>query len=198
MKLIIGLGNPGAKYINTRHNIGFWVVDAWGAFENINFENTPKFKAEIAKINNSLRLVKPQTFMNLSGEAVINLVQFFQVPLSEIVVFHDEIDLPIGIVRVKQGGGNAGHNGLKSLSQHLGSPDFWRIRIGVGRPSAERPDFEVADYVLGKPQESETNKYIIAIDEILDVRALIAEGKMEEVKQHFHKLEKLAMLKNKN
>lgn len=188
MKLIVGLGNPGTKYQNTRHNVGFWVVDAWAAYENITFIVDKKFKAEIAKLNNDLRLIKPQTFMNLSGEAVGTLCKYFQVSPAEVLVIHDEIDLPSGVARVKFGGGNAGHNGLKSISQYLGTNDFWRLRLGVGRPI--NIEHEVSDFVLGKPDENDEGLIIEIIDDILELSEKIIGGKIEEVKQFFHLREK--------
>ena len=152
MVLVVGLGNPGKKYDRTRHNAGFHVVDAladahgFPAFRE-------KFSAVIAKgsvQSQDTTLLKPQTFMNLSGESVQPAQAFLKVPLASIVVVHDELDIPFGEVRVKVGGGSAGHNGLKSLTQRLGSPEYVRVRVGIGRaPAGYRGD--VADWVLSEP-----------------------------------------------
>ncbi|MDD3288636.1 MAG: aminoacyl-tRNA hydrolase [Alphaproteobacteria bacterium] len=145
--LIVGLGNPGPDYLLNRHNVGFMVVDAIAASGEIHGQQK-KFKAEIAQsVIGEVRciLMKPHTFMNLSGEAVSEAARFYKIDASDIIVFHDDIDLVFGDVRVKQGGGNAGHNGLKSLDAHIGK-DYWRVRIGVGHPGEKK---QVSDYVLG-------------------------------------------------
>ncbi len=134
-RLIIGLGNPGTKYHHTRHNIG------WDTFEELSFANElrwqEKFKGEFAVHQNGsekIYFLKPQTFMNLSGESAQPLMAFFKITLENILVVHDELDLPFGTIAFKKGGGLAGHNGLKSLAASLGSQDFKRVRIGIGRP----------------------------------------------------------------
>ena len=144
MWLFVGLGNPGGEYQGHRHNVGFMAVEAiadGAAFKR-------KFQGQLSEVKlggEKAALLMPQTFMNLSGESVGAAARFYKIPPARIVVFHDEIDLAPGDIRVKQGGGNAGHNGLKSIQQHLGTPDFWRVRIGVGRPAAGG---DVSDYVL--------------------------------------------------
>jgi PTH1 family peptidyl-tRNA hydrolase len=149
MHLIVGLGNPGRKYEGNRHNVGFMAVDELRRAEGI-----PDFKEKFSGVwtkgeigGRPVALLKPMTFMNLSGDSVQPAMAFLKVEPADVVVVHDEIDLPFGDVRVKTGGGHAGHNGLRSLIQRLGTPDFVRVRIGVGRPP---PGFrgEVADYVL--------------------------------------------------
>ncbi|WP_394820624.1 aminoacyl-tRNA hydrolase [Pendulispora albinea] len=145
MKLVVGLGNPGKKYEDTRHNIGFMVADAIhraGTFP----EWREKFSGVFTKGAHNA-LLKPQTFMNLSGDSVQPCAAFLKVEPADIIVVHDELDLPYGDTRVKFGGGHAGHNGLRSIIQRLGTPDFVRVRVGIGRPP---PGFrgDVADYVL--------------------------------------------------
>jgi peptidyl-tRNA hydrolase, PTH1 family len=148
--LVVGLGNPGKKYERTRHNVGFMTVDAMANNHRVDaFKG--KFsglfaRAEIA--GEHIALLKPETFMNLSGDSVQPAAAFLKVPVEGIVVVHDELDVPFGTVRVKKGGGHAGHNGLRSLIERLGTPEFLRVRLGIGRPP---PDFkgDVADYVLG-------------------------------------------------
>jgi PTH1 family peptidyl-tRNA hydrolase len=143
--LIVGLGNPGPKYAANRHNVGFMVVDElarrWGA---PSFRD--KFKGEFTKVAvgaDDIIVLKPMTFMNLSGESVQAAMQFFKVPLDRVVCVHDELDLDFGVVRLKIGGGTAGHNGLRSMVEHCGGPDFARCRIGIGRATRGRPEHHV-------------------------------------------------------
>jgi PTH1 family peptidyl-tRNA hydrolase len=144
--LVVGLGNPGSKYQGHRHNVGFMVVDQL-ARAHAREPFREKFLSQFAKAqleSADLGLLKPQTFMNLSGTAVQKAQSFFKLEIAQIVVIHDELDLPFGTLRVKQSGGSAGHNGLKSIVQHCGGPDFVRLRIGIGRPRSGAG----ADYVL--------------------------------------------------
>jgi len=146
MRLVVGLGNPGGRYVRNRHNIGFMAVEAIARRHHAaGFRN--RFKGELAEASiggERMLLLKPQTFMNASGESVGETARFFKLLLSDIIVIHDEIDLRPGKVRVKRGGGNAGHNGLRSIDDLLG-PDFWRVRIGVGHPGIKEL---VQPYVL--------------------------------------------------
>ncbi len=151
IKLIVGLGNVGDKYKNTRHNAGFILVDNIHDKYNGSDWKT-KFKGEISDVKidgNKIYLLKPSTYMNLSGESVCEAVKFFKIKIEEVLVVHDEIDLEFGQIKIKQGGGNAGHNGLKSISQICGN-DYFRYRVGVGHPRDIIPGMEVADYVLSK------------------------------------------------
>jgi PTH1 family peptidyl-tRNA hydrolase len=148
MWMVCGLGNPGAKYMMTRHNIGFMAIDAYAASVG-----GPRFREErqalVAKIKieeTEVLLVKPQTFMNNSGEPVLALCQFYKIAPAELVVLHDEIDQPFGAIKIHRNRGHGGHNGIRSLSEKLGTSDYSRIRLGVGRPS--NPQMAVADYVL--------------------------------------------------
>ena len=134
-RLIVGLGNPGSKYQYTRHNIG------WDVFEELSFSNelrwNDKFKGQFAIYQNGdekIYFLKPETFMNLSGESVQPLMNFYKIPVENILVVHDELDLPFGTLAFKKGGGLAGHNGLKSITAHLGTQEFRRVRLGIGRP----------------------------------------------------------------
>ncbi|HEX9021916.1 MAG TPA: aminoacyl-tRNA hydrolase [Nitrospirota bacterium] len=148
MKIIIGLGNPGRKYERTRHNAGFMAIDALAEMLRVTVARE-KHHAFIgsARIGaEEFLLAKPQTFMNDSGRAVAAIFRQTDANASDLIVLHDELDLPLGAVRVKVGGGHGGHNGLRSIIEHLGSPDFIRVRIGIGRPV---PGIEPADYVLG-------------------------------------------------
>lgn len=147
-RLIVGLGNPGDRYRGTRHNIGFMALDALAGQERLTWKVEKKWKAEVAKsADASLVLAKPQTFMNLSGESIGPLARYLKVPLSDILAVVDDMELPWGRLRLRPGGSAGGHNGLKSLIQHLGGQDFPRLRLGVGRPSVAR---DPSDHVLGK------------------------------------------------
>lgn len=146
--LLVGLGNPGARYARTRHNVGFMAIDAWCDDLSPRPSFGEKFKGQVASVNvpavGRVVVLKPQTFMNCSGQSVAPAAQFHRVPAGQILVLHDEIDFNLGRVAVKKGGGHGGHNGLRDIVQILGSGDFLRIRLGVGRPLRG----DVADYVL--------------------------------------------------
>jgi PTH1 family peptidyl-tRNA hydrolase len=157
MKIVIGLGNPGRKYERTRHNAGFMAVDELA--RRLRFDlSAEKYHAFIGKgriDSEEALLVKPQTFMNESGRSVGAALRYTTAVIADLIVVHDELDLPLGTVRVKTGGGHGGHNGLRSIIDHLGSPEFIRVRVGVGRPA---PGFDPADYVLSSflPGEQQT------------------------------------------
>lgn len=161
MKLIAGLGNPGDKYRSTRHNVGFMVADILSRRHGISVKNG-KWKAESGKGTISgvqAFIVKPQTFMNLSGESVGPLAAYLDIGPEDVIVVHDELDLPFGKIKIKSAGGHGGHNGLKSLISHLGSPDFARVRVGIGKP---QPKGDVSAYVLAG-FDSEENKELDSI-----------------------------------
>ena len=145
MKLIVGLGNPGEKYINTRHNTGFIFVNHLCEVLELSWAFEKKVDAEVAK-NAKFILAKPQGFMNNSGVAVAKLLSYFKVPVENLVVVHDDVDLPFGEYRLRQGSGSAGHHGVIDIIEKIGTQDFWRFRIGVGRPSDSK--YNVEDYVL--------------------------------------------------
>ena len=150
MHLIVGLGNPGAEYAKTRHNAGFLLVEKLAEQWQAGWTNERKFQARVARAecaSKKVLLAEPQTFMNLSGEAVGALVKFYQLPLEKILVVVDDADLPLGEIRLRPGGGTGGHHGLESVTQHLGSKDFARLRIGIGRKNEAR---EITGHVLGK------------------------------------------------
>jgi PTH1 family peptidyl-tRNA hydrolase len=156
IKLFIGLCNPGKKYEATRHNAGQWFIE--NLFPNLSYQE--KFKGLFAKttLNDSPAFVLlPQTYMNLSGESVKALIDFYKISVEEMCIVHDEIDLAVGDIRLKKGGGHAGHNGLRSIIECVGSPDFYRLRIGVGRPPQGQ---DVSDYVLSAPPFDEKNKIL--------------------------------------
>ena len=152
LHLIVGLGNPGAEYAKTRHNVGFLLVEKLAARWKTDWANERKFSARIARAERNGRrvlLCRPQTFMNLSGETVRALVDFYQLPqpLSGLLVAMDDADLPLGEIRLRAGGGSGGHHGLESIEQHLGTNDFARLRLGIGRAEGAR---EITDHVLGR------------------------------------------------
>ena len=157
MKIICGLGNPDSKYAQTRHNMGFLVLDQFSEKNKIKIKEK-KFHSLIVEFyfeNQKILLVKPQTYMNHSGQAVSEILSFFKEPSSNLLVIHDEIDFPFGKIKLKHGGGHAGHNGLKSIFDEIKDDSFYRLRVGIGRPRAKE---EVADYVLNpfsKEQEKE-------------------------------------------
>ncbi|MGI6226284.1 MAG: aminoacyl-tRNA hydrolase [Peptococcales bacterium] len=144
--MIVGLGNPGSKYNNTRHNVGFWVIDKLAEKLNVNVDK--KMAQALVQTTfwdgRKLLLVKPQTYMNLSGQAVMELLNFYHDQIEDFIVIHDDLDLPPGQLRFKRGGGTGGHNGLKSIVEYLNSQDFDRLKIGIGRPRYPN----VKDYVL--------------------------------------------------
>ncbi len=157
MHVVVGLGNPGSDYAKTRHNAGFLLVEKLAEQWKTNWASEKKFLARIAKAERSgkkVLLCEPQTFMNLSGESVSALASFYQVPLVNILVAVDDADLPFGEIRLRPGGGSGGHHGLDSVAQHLGSKEYARLRIGIGRKNDAR---EIAGYVLGKFDPSENN-----------------------------------------
>lgn len=166
IKLIVGLGNPGAKYEGTRHNAGEWLINELARIYNVSLKEDAKYFGKTAKINTTqgeVRLLVPTTFMNLSGKSVGALANFFRIKPEEILVAHDELDLPPGTVKIKQGGGHGGHNGLKDIVAALGNNNnFYRVRIGVGHPGNK--DL-VSGYVLGKPSPNEQSLLDNVIDE---------------------------------
>lgn len=166
IKLIVGLANPGAKYEETRHNAGEWLVNEIARQFNVSLKEDPKYFGKVAKIQTAqgeVRLLVPTTFMNLSGKAVGSLANFYRIKPEEILVAHDELDLPCGVAKIKQGGGHGGHNGLKDIVASLGNQNnFYRVRIGIGHPGHK--DL-VAAYVLGKPSPTDKPLIDAAIDE---------------------------------
>ena len=188
IRLVVGLGNPGKEYERTRHNAGFWLVERFAAANSLALRKDPKFKALVGRHEPSgAWLLLPQSFMNLSGQPVQMLAGFFKIKPEEILVVHDELDFPPGVAKLKQGGGIAGHNGLKDISQRLGSHDYWRLRIGVGKPPAGN---EGADYVLQRPPADERSAIDWVIDKALEVLPLCLSGDMQTAMQKLHTEEK--------
>ena len=166
-KLVVGLGNPGAEYAETRHNAGFWFCERLARELGVSWSKEARFHGFAANARtDGVWLLMPQTFMNRSGQSVAALARFYRIAPAEILVVHDELDIPPGQLRVKFGGGLGGHNGLKDITAHLGTQDFWRLRIGIGHPGDRN---EVANFVLKPPRREESD----LIDESID-RALLA------------------------
>ncbi|CNH97520.1 peptidyl-tRNA hydrolase [Yersinia frederiksenii] len=178
IKLIVGLANPGAEYAQTRHNAGAWYVDLLAERHNQSLKEESKFFGYTARLNlagQDVRLLVPSTFMNLSGKAVSAMAGFYRILPEEILVAHDELDIPPGVAKLKLGGGNGGHNGLKDIQSKLGNnPNFYRLRIGIGHPGDKS---KVTGFVLGKPPASEQTLIDDAIDEsIRCTEVLLKEG----------------------
>jgi peptidyl-tRNA hydrolase, PTH1 family len=188
IRLVVGLGNPGKEYERTRHNAGFWLVERFSSANGVVLRKDPKFKALVGRHEKSgAWMLLPQTFMNLSGQPVQMLAGFFKIKPEEILVVHDELDFPAGVAKLKQGGGIAGHNGLKDISQRLATHDYWRLRLGVGKPPAGR---EGADYVLEKPPAEERAAIDAAINKALEVLPQMLEGDMQTAMHKLHTEEK--------
>ena len=190
IKLIVGLGNPGKKYESTRHNAGFWLVERLAAQHRLALRKEPKFHALAARLDTAsghVWLLAPQTWMNESGTAVGALAQFHKIAADEILVAHDELDLPPGGVKIKQGGGHAGHNGLRDIMEKLGAPDFWRLRIGIGHPrDVAASEQEVVDFVLHPPRKEEQALIDAVIDRSIAAFDLILADKMAAAMHKLH------------
>lgn len=186
IQLIVGLGNPGAQYEQTRHNAGFWFVEAVARHLGGSFRSESKFHGEACKLRlggEELWLLKPMTFMNRSGQAVAALSRFYKIAPDAILVAHDELDLPPGDIRLKAGGGHGGHNGLRDTIAQLGTRDFQRLRIGIGHPGHSS---QVTGYVLGKAPADERQQIETALDSALDVLELAVSGEMQKAMNRLH------------
>jgi len=187
IRLVVGLGNPGRQHDATRHNAGFWFADRLAARLSAAFVSEGRFHGSVARALGDLRLLKPGTYMNLSGRSVAALARFFAIDADAIFVAHDELDLPAGEVKMKFGGGTAGHNGLRDVAAQLGTPDFWRLRIGIGHPRESAiPQQDVADYVLGPPRGDEKAAIEAALDKGLAAWPAIAAGDFERAMLTLH------------
>ena len=188
IRLVVGLGNPGKEYERTRHNAGFWLVERFASQSGVALRKEGKYQALVGRIgSNGAWLVLPQSFMNASGRAVQMLAGFFKIPAAEILVIHDELDFEPGTAKIKQGGGIAGHNGLKDISQRLGSHDYWRLRLGIGHPGDRNA---VADYVLNKPSAEDRAEIDEAIGRSIEILPLFLSGDMQGAMQKLHSVEK--------
>lgn len=186
IKLFVGLGNPGFEYEETRHNAGFWWLRALAAKLKLTLNSDRAYKGLVARGNSSGQafwLLEPQTFMNLSGQSVGALANFYKIKPEEILVVHDELDIPPGLAKVKFGGGHAGHNGLRDIHAKLGSSDYWRLRIGIGHPGVRE---EVINWVLQKPMQEHREAIHASIARSLDAVPLLLSGEMEAATKLIH------------
>jgi PTH1 family peptidyl-tRNA hydrolase len=191
-KLIVGLGNPGTKHEKDRHNAGFWLLDEIARLYQGNWQDDPKFFGQITKIKlgaEDAYLLKPSTFMNRSGQAVAALCRFHKINPDSMLVIHDELDLKPGVARLKWAGGLGGHNGLKDISAHLNTNDYWRLRLGIGHPrdsEEEKRNLDVADYVLKKPRLEEKIDIDRAMSCFIKVMPLISKNDMSAATMDLH------------
>lgn len=186
IKLFVGLGNPGAEYEATRHNAGFWWIDALARAWKLSLATEKGFQAQAARTTVAGRptwLLKPQTFMNLSGRSVAGLARFYKIAPEEILVVHDEIDIPAGQMKLKHGGGHAGHNGLRDIHAQLGSDAYWRLRIGVGHPGVRS---EVVNWVLQKPQAEQREAIEACITRSIAAVPLLLDGEFTRATMQLH------------
>jgi PTH1 family peptidyl-tRNA hydrolase len=186
IQLVAGLGNPGVKYEQTRHNAGFWFVDEVARQCGTRFRSASKYKSEVALCTlagQEFRLQKPMDFMNCSGMPVASLAGFYRIPLCAVLVVHDDLDLPAGTVKLKKGGGHGGHNGLRDLIPQLGGKDFLRLRIGIGHPG-HRDD--VVGYVLQAASRDDRMAIDQAIDQAVQVLPEIIAGNIEVAMKELH------------
>ncbi|MEF7614951.1 aminoacyl-tRNA hydrolase [Aquincola sp. MAHUQ-54] len=190
IKLLVGLGNPGPEYDATRHNAGFWWIDAVARRFNTTLQPERGYHGLVARVNRPLPgvegpiwLLEPQTYMNLSGKSVAALARFFKIAPEEILVAHDELDLLPGQMKLKQGGSHAGHNGLRDMIAQLGSPNFWRLRLGIGHPGVKA---EVVNYVLKKPSPTDREAIEQCVTKSIEAIDLLVTGEMERAMIKIH------------
>jgi len=188
IKLFVGLGNPGNEYEDTRHNAGFWWVDRLAAISGSKLANESKFFGYAGKLKathdtDEAWLLKPTTFMNASGRSVGALAKFYKIAPEEIMVIHDELDIPPGQVKLKKAGGHGGHNGLKDIAAHLGTNDFWRLRLGIGHPGDRN---EVINFVLHAPSKNEMQLIEQTIDDSVPLTSMLLSGSFEAAMLKLH------------
>jgi PTH1 family peptidyl-tRNA hydrolase len=185
LRLVVGLGNPGPEHALTRHNVGFWFVDALAHAAEARFRDHRKHQAELARVKigeHELLLVKPQTYVNRSGLAIRSIAEYYRVQPGEILVVYDELDLPVGTVRLKRGGGAGGHNGVKDTIAHIGD-DFWRLRVGIGHPGNKA---EVIDYVLKRAPHEEEEAIIDCVAAAVDIMPMLLSAGAEKAMNKLH------------
>ncbi len=188
LRLIVGLGNPGAEHLRTRHNAGFWFVDALARQTNGRFGNESKLSGETAKVhyaNRALWLLKPTTYMNASGRSIAAALRYWKIEPEEMLVAHDDLDLPPGTVRLKFDGGHGGQNGLRDIFQHVGHGRFHRLRIGIGHPGPGNRD-RVTPWVLGRASAIDESLILDAIGRAFDVLPMVVDGEFEKAMLSLH------------
>ena len=186
IKLFVGLGNPGAEYEDTRHNAGFWWIDALARDLNVNLVPDKSYFAKVARTQikgQTVWLLEPQTFMNLSGKSVGALAKFFKIAPQEILVAHDELDVVPGEAKLKFGGSHAGHNGLRDIHAQLGTGDYWRLRLGIGHPGVKA---EVINWVLKKPLAAQRDLIQESISRSVKAADMLMQGDMEKAMVQIH------------
>jgi PTH1 family peptidyl-tRNA hydrolase len=184
--IIAGLGNPGSQYEQTRHNVGFWLLDQLARDYGVSFSTNTKYHGELAQCSihgHKVYLLKPLTFMNRSGQSVAALANFFKIPLENIIVIHDELDLDPGVARLKREGGHGGHNGLRDIIAQAGGKQFLRGRLGIGHPGNSK---EVSNYVLSKPAQSDRQNIELAIDNMLRILPDVLSGDLDKAMNWLH------------
>lgn len=189
LKLIVGLGNPGRDYEDTRHNAGFWFVDRLAREFGVSLRLDKAYQALTAKIvvqGQTVWLMQPQTYMNRSGVSVAGLATFYKIAPAEILVAHDELDFPPGVIKLKYSGSHAGHNGLKDIAARLGSLDFWRLRVGIGHPRSLNLQQDVADFVLHRASREQQALIDQALDKALLVQDKLLRGELEQAMMSLH------------
>lgn len=190
LQLIVGLGNPGPDYQATRHNAGAWFVERLCKDAGVALSAEPKFKGRVASLTlqkRSLRILLPNTYMNHSGQAVIAICQFYKISPEQMLVVHDDLDLPPGCARLKWDGGDGGHNGLKDIIRHIGTKQFCRLRLGIGHPGDREG---VLDYVLHRPSVSDEKSILMGIDRAISVLPDLVDGKLSKAMTTLHTLTK--------
>lgn len=186
IQLIVGLGNPGDKYANTRHNAGIWFVEQVAKAATCALRPEAKFHGRLGQLlasTQDCQLLVPTTYMNKSGQSVLAVSNYYKLPSKAILVVHDEIDLPVGVARLKFDGGAGGHNGLKDIIEHLQTKQFYRLRIGVGHPGHRE---EVADYVLNAPSKTERSEIETALERAYGILPFLLQGEFQQAMQQLH------------
>lgn len=183
MKLIVGLGNPGKKYEHTRHNMGFDAVDLFAELAQIDIDKEA-FKGLVGRgkvFDEDIMILKPQTFMNLSGESVGEIVRYFKIDIKDVIIVYDEMALPVGRIRLRPNGSSGGHKGMQNIIEHLGTEQIKRIRIGIGEPT-----YDVIDYVLTKPTKDEQEMLDLAIKDAVEALKTILKNNFEVAMNKFN------------
>ncbi len=186
IRLVVGLGNPGSEYVGHRHNVGFWLLDLLARQYGGQFKAEAKFHGVACRImveGEECWLLQPTTFMNRSGQAVSSLARYFKIAPEQLLVVHDELDLPVGTTRLKWSGGAGGHNGLRDIISAVNGRDFWRLRVGIDHPGERRL---VTDYVLKNPSKSDASRIVETLDEVAALLPLLVAGEQQKVMHRLH------------